>query len=328
MNIESGRNIIKKTSVPDVTQIDRLLLEKLRCPVCAEGTFRENGQDELKCQACKRSFPIIRGIPNLTYFPESNDEAITFNNMQAQYERQVHDHAAQGAYEDIPIRQYGDKTEAMATGWAKDFPEPFLDFGCGTGLVCRSLKKVHLEVFGLDISPVSVEKNVIDNGVLGVVANAFYVPFKNRAFETVCCVGVLHHIINLNRAIAEMARISNKYILISEICVDSYHPIWLKFKALLIKTVKLLLKFFGLLDIIKRTRGPHISGVGSRYERPLDPKDIVQLLKQAGFRTNRLGFWTNIGWNRRSRLKKLLIRMMVSRRRGTHFEIHAERERD
>lgn len=328
MNTRFG-NENKKSTVSDVVQIDRRLLEKLRCPACTEGTFQEICQEMVKCRACKRSFPVIDGIPNLSYFPESREEATVFDNLQARYECQIHDRAAQDTYEELVIGRYGDKTEAIATGWAKTFPGPFLDFGCGTGQICRCLKKVHAEVYGFDISPISVEQNVHDNDVFGVVANAFCVPFRSRAFETVCCNGVLHHIINLKSAIDEMARVSNKYILISETCVDSYHPIWLKFKLLLIKTLKLLLKFFGLLDISKQMLGTsHGSRVGSKYERCLDPKDIVELLKQAGFSANRLRFWTNIGWNRRSRLKKLLIRMMVSRRRGTHFEIHAERERD
>lgn len=311
-------------------------LDKLRCPACRRGTFQQSSQDQLRCEACKRSFPIMRGIADLSYFPESSDEAIAFNNTQAQYERQVHEDAAQGKYEQGVIRKFGDKTEAMSIGWAEGFPGPFLDFGCGTGQVCRSLRKYHADVYAFDISVISVEKNVRDNNVLGVVANAFYVPFANQAFATVCCNGVLHHIIDLESAIDEMARVSDRYILISEGCIRYYYPIWLRLiRGLRFReSVKLLLKWllrrFGLLEKVKRKIGGSRTagrGVGSKYERPLDPKDIVELLKRAGFRTNRLRFWTNLNWRRRSRLKKFLIRMMVSGRAGTHFEIQAERDK-
>ena len=315
-----------RTTISAVTQINHRLLAKLRCPACREGTFRETYRDVLICQAYNSSFPIISGIPDLTYFPKSNDEAIAFNNAQAQYESQIHNYVAQNDYEQIVIQRFGDKTESIATGWAKVFPGPILDFGCGTGQVCRYLRKYHAEVYGFDISPISVQKNVNDNGVLAVVANAFYVPFADRAFETVCCNGVLHHTVDLKTVISEMARVCNKHIVISEGCVSSYHPIWVKFRQYSFCSIKLLLKFCGLLDIIKRKRGiSRGTGTASKYERPLDPKDIVEFLKEASFKISRLRFWTNLNWRRRSRLKKLLIRMMVSRRAGTHFEIHAER---
>lgn len=308
------------------SQINHRLLEKLRCPACGEGTFQETCGDALRCQSCGRSFPIIRGIPNLTYFPEDTDEGTAFNRMQAQYEREIHDRSAQDEYDEIVIQRYGDKTEVIATGWAKDFPEPFLDFGCGTGQVCQYLRKYNTEVYAFDISIASVERNVHDNGVLAVAANAFYVPFADRAFETVCCNGVLHHIIDLKSAIDVMARVSNRYLVVSEVCVSSYYPLWLRSEQRLRGMLKLLLNLLGLLDRIQRKRSVSHGGiVGSKYERPLDPKEIMPLLEQAGFRIKRLRFWSNPNLRRRSPLKKLLIRMLVSRKAGTHFEICAER---
>lgn len=321
--------IAKEARYQMVTQINQRLLEKLLCPVCHEGTFRKTQQDMLICEACKRQFPIIRGIADLTYFPESREEAIDFNNIQAQHERQFHDSRAQDNYEEHVIQKFGDKTDAIATGWAKGFPDPILDFGCGTGQVCRFLRKYHAEVYGFDISPISVEQNVKDNGTLAVVANAFCVPFKDGTFETVCCNGTLHHIVDLKRVIDEMARVCKKYIVISEPCAYSYHPMRLRIKRRLRIAAKSLLKFFGLLEITKGMYKICSScGAVSKYERPLDPKDIVELFKQAGFKVTQLSFWTNLNWRRRSRLKKLLIRMMVSKRVGTHFEIHAERDED
>ncbi len=312
-----------------VTQINQRLLEKLLCPVCHEGTFRKTSQNMLICEACGRLFPVIRGIVDLTYFPEGGNEAIAFDNIQAQHERYVHDRRAEDDYEEHVIKKFGDKTEVIATGWAKTFPGPILDFGCGTGQVCRFLKKYHDEVYGFDISPISVRQNVKDNTVLAVVANAFCVPFKNSAFETVCCNGTLHHLVDLKRAIGEMARVCKKYIVISEPCVYNYHPMLLRIKRHLRIAAKSLLQFFGLLEIIKGMYKICSSGGAvSKYERPLDPKDIVELLKQAGFKVTRLSFWTNLNWRQRSHIKKLLIRMMVSKRVGTHFEIHAERDED
>ncbi len=88
-----------KTNVSDITQIDHRLLKKLRCPACGEGMFQQTYRDVLSCQSCKRPFPITHSIPNLTYFPEGTDEAIAFNNAQAEYERQTHEPVAQSKHE-------------------------------------------------------------------------------------------------------------------------------------------------------------------------------------------------------------------------------------
>ena len=321
-------------------RINPRLLVHLRCPACKAGTIEQSSQDSLTCQRCGLSFAIIDGIADLRWFPQDTTESTAFNNQQAQYESHLHDQQAQTDYEESVIHRYGDKTEAMARGWARDYLGPFLDFGCGTGQISRCLKQTGAELYGFDISPVSVRKNVTDNGVLGVVANAFYVPFKDRSFQTVCCNGVLHHIVDLDHAITEMTRVSALYVLISECAETSYHPRWLEPVAVCVlrcrrtitKLAKAILRSVGLLDRVRAAIAtapdrPAASprGHNSKYERGLDPYEVAALLDKHGFKVRYLRFWTNIDWRHRSRLKRILIRLMVSRRKGTHFEIHAAR---
>lgn len=226
------------------------------------------------------------------------------------------------------MKVYGDKTELIATAWAKALPGEVLDYGCGTGQLSRILKRYHSPVYAFDISSVSLSKNVQDNNVLAVSANAFHLPFKDKSFETVCCNGVLHHIVYLRSAITEMARISNRYIAISEPCTVAHYRILWKPPLLLRRAVKALLHASGLLGFARRLRQhfrPLGESGGSKYERPLEPSEVNELLEEVRFKVTIQRFWTNLNWKRRSRIKKVLMRILLSNKAGTHFEIRAER---
>ena len=314
-----------------MTKIDNRLREKLCCPAC-KGKLQYADKISFLCVVCKRSYPIIADIPEIVYYSNGGDEQLKFNNCQAQYERDIHDQEAK-SYEDRVVKVWGDKTELIATEWAKVFPGPVLDYGCGTGQLSRVLKRYHSPVYAFDISSVSVCKNIKDNNVLSVTANALYLPFRNRSFETVCCNGVLHHIIDLRSAITEMARVANRFIAISEPCTVAHYRI-----PSLRRVPKAILQAIGLLGFARQLRQrlrplgdsqcrkSRDSG-GSRYERGLEPHEVIEHLEEVGFEVNMLRFWTNLNWKRRSRIKRLLMRMLVSDKAGTHFEIRAERSK-
>ncbi len=314
-----------------MTKIDNRLYEKLCCPAC-KGKLQYEDKPSFLCAACGRSFPIIANIPELLYYPDGENEQSNFNNSQAQYERDIHERDAE-IYEDRIVKVWGDKTELIATEWAKMFPGPVLDYGCGTGQLSRVLKQCHSPVYAFDISSVSLCKNIKDNNVLAVIANAFHLPFGNRSFETVCCNGVLHHIIDLRAVITEMARIANRFILISEPCTVVHYRF-----PLLRRTAKVILQATGLLGFARQLRqylrlsddsgsskSRDSGGSKSKYERGLEPHEVIELLEGVGFGVRLLRFWTNLNWRRRSRIKRVLMRMLVSNKTGTHFEIRAER---
>lgn len=310
-------------------KIDKHFREKLCCPAC-KGELQYKDKSSVLCVACGTKYLIRDDIPNLIYY--SNGEGHeNFNNIQAQYERDVHNEEAE-IYEKRVVNVWGDKTELIATGWAKLFPGPVLDYGCGTGQISRVLKRYHSPVYAFDISSVSVSKNIQDNNVLAVTANAFHLPFKSKSFETVLCNGVLHHIIDLRAAVAEMSRVANRFIAISEPCPFSYYRILSKTSFFLRRAshalAKALLQVVGLLELVRRFRrhfGPQGDFGGSKYERQLEPCDVVGLLEEHGFKIKMLRYWTNLNWKRRSPLKKLLMRILISNKAGTHFEIRAER---
>ena len=195
-------------------RLDKRLFEILQCPFCT-GKLIGSG-DVLVCGHCDHQYGLQNGIPNLAIF-ESAADSDAFNKTQALYEKELHDEEARHDYEASVVKVFGTKTRLMAKQWARTISSissrssgdiKVLDYGCGTGQLSRVLSRAISPLFAFDISPVSVQRNVSENHVLACTANAFFLPFKDKTFDAVCINGVLHHIVDLDRAVAEIARIT------------------------------------------------------------------------------------------------------------------------
>jgi SAM-dependent methyltransferase len=106
----------------------------------------------------------------------------------------------------------------QATGWrrgddpwdvalraiAEARPRRVLDAGCGDGLFACSIAAP--VVVGIDSSPGMVER-ALSRGVDARVADLHELPFADGEFDVVVCAGVLHHLHDLDRAVAEIARV-------------------------------------------------------------------------------------------------------------------------
>jgi SAM-dependent methyltransferase len=101
-----------------------------------------------------------------------------------------------------------------------------LDAGCGNGVFVDYVSKHRpdLYVHGLDRSKEAL-KHVHVQKTLGDVTN---LPFENNSFDCVSCLEVIEHlpIPAFKEALSELARVANKYVLISvpyqEVLEDSY----------------------------------------------------------------------------------------------------------
>jgi len=238
---------------------------------------------------------------------------------QVKYEQRIHDNGAT-YYNDIIVKTYGTKTKIITLGWAKKFSGPFLDYGCGTGQVSSSLVKKHSDVFAFDISSNSVRINVKKNKVQAIVADLFYLPFKEKSFRTICINGVMHHVIDLETAFDEVTRISSDFICISEPCIINYYPIWWMFIRKSIVVFSFLLKI--LIGDLSKLRK---FSVGSKYERSLDPMLLIKLLEKSGFYLIYKKFYTDVDVLMDGKIKRIITRYFISNKKGTHFEICARR---
>ncbi|MCA9401346.1 MAG: class I SAM-dependent methyltransferase [Candidatus Omnitrophica bacterium] len=102
-----------------------------------------------------------------------------------------------------------------------------LDVGCGLGEYSRVAKQSNLYV-GLDNSLPRVAFANQKYRFPFLQADANVLPFKDNAFDAMLFANIAHHLTDeeLTRALTEMIRVSNKYIIIDD-CVSSHNQFFL-----------------------------------------------------------------------------------------------------
>lgn len=86
--------------------------------------------------------------------------------------------------------------------------EKLLDVACGLGRVIEVGIEKNIQVTGIDISNVAVEKckkKFPNNEIL--VANAEDLPFENNQFDCITCLGSLERMLDREKVIMEMQRV-------------------------------------------------------------------------------------------------------------------------
>ena len=94
-----------------------------------------------------------------------------------------------------------------------------LDVGCGNGYFTYYLSKWGTTI-GLDFSKSMLSQNP-SSGYLAQ-GSAYDLPFSDDSFDMVLCSNLLHHLDEPRKAIAEMKRVSKRYVVLSE--PNRYNP--------------------------------------------------------------------------------------------------------
>lgn len=81
------------------------------------------------------------------------------------------------------------------------------DFGCGQSLFIDIFRKLKYDAVFLDISQKAL--NTIDYGVK-IHASLTDIPLEDSYMDVIFCIGVVHHIPEMERAISELARVLKK----------------------------------------------------------------------------------------------------------------------
>lgn len=93
-----------------------------------------------------------------------------------------------------------------------------LDVGCAEGLFIRFLSKDRKFSVGVDISkPKLMRAKAYSNNLEStsfIFSDATCLPFRDNSFDLVICIDVLRYMINPCKAISELFRVSNKYVII------------------------------------------------------------------------------------------------------------------
>jgi len=117
------------------------------------------------------------------------------------------------------LRHFLEKA-ASETRWALGAlaTPALLDVGCGEGYVLRHLQRdwPTLETQGMDgdREALALARRACP-GTLFLQADAARLPFRDRSFDMLTCLEVLEHLREPGQALAELARVSRRYILLS-----------------------------------------------------------------------------------------------------------------
>ena len=88
-----------------------------------------------------------------------------------------------------------------------------LDVGCGTGVITAEISALTKgDIIGIDIdqNKLAYAREVVDAGVTLINADTLNLPFKDRTFDLVVFSVVLMHIKEQQKAVNEMARVTQK----------------------------------------------------------------------------------------------------------------------
>jgi ubiquinone/menaquinone biosynthesis C-methylase UbiE/uncharacterized protein YbaR (Trm112 family) len=200
--------------------------ELLRCPTC-HGSL--GGTDQLRCAACDRAYPVIDGIPRLL------DETVPGVAAKA---REAEGWAAmaraQGWYEPDDTVDAALPYVCRDLGWDDHaWKSNEHSFGLLLGLLRpgqRVLEVGAAKCWGaphvIAAGCTYVGTDILADPKIGLGRGAFYessagpflrvqadgesLPFDDGSFDVTYCVATLHHALDLNRMVAEMARVTRR----------------------------------------------------------------------------------------------------------------------
>lgn len=100
---------------------------------------------------------------------------------------------------------------------ARALPPPILDFGCGGGALVSALRREGIDAFGIELDEARIHDRLLDEARPWVTlyGGAFPSPFADRQFASVVSSEVLEHIPHPAAAVAEMARLATKRLMIT-----------------------------------------------------------------------------------------------------------------
>lgn len=185
----------------------------------------------------------------------------------------------------------------------------------------RYIANIGREIVGVDLSKnmCKIAKRLC--GIQVVIGDCLNLPFKDKAFDVICVSGVLHHFPHqLERAFSEIGRCARKAVCIIESSATSPRTF--------LKPILFLNKLYGWilfhLYTYTHVREKYTCSI---FEKPLNPKKLVRLLKKEGLQISEIRFFNHIPLITflPESFRKHLVKSMLSSDRGTDVEIIATR---
>jgi ubiquinone/menaquinone biosynthesis C-methylase UbiE len=134
-----------------------------------------------------------------------------------------------------------------------------LEVGCGTGLLLERIARFARAAKGVDLSPGMLEK-ARGRGLDVVEGSATSLPFPDEAFDATCAFKVLAHVRDIERALAEMLRVTRRH---GVVVAEFYNP-W---------SLRALAKRLGPAGAISHRTDE--SAVFTRFDSPSRVRELV-----------------------------------------------------
>ena len=93
-----------------------------------------------------------------------------------------------------------------------------LDVGCGEGFMLKLIHENHpkSKLIGCDLSPKAIEKaKIILPNFDFYVSDGYCIDFPDKTFDVVVCTEVLEHVYEPAKMLAEIKRLSQRYVLLT-----------------------------------------------------------------------------------------------------------------
>lgn len=202
-----------------------------RCPLC-RGALLEAGRTGLQCQTCSRSYESIAGIPDLrinapSWIDCDSDRAKARWIVEHLADRPVEEvvrnvfSEVRGLYDDNVERRTRSVMAAPKRlrreirGWLDDSTarSPFLDLGCGPGMLLAAAAAEGRAGIGVDVSMVWLvvaQRLILAHGGSPVLAAGFAesLPLADESVEAVVSLDVIEHVGDQRAYLREMDRVT------------------------------------------------------------------------------------------------------------------------
>jgi SAM-dependent methyltransferase len=177
------------------------------CPSCRSGPLVSSGPlltgaadiGAIQCGSCEAAFPVLNGVPR---FVSSDQYAGSFGFQWNKFRETQLD-----SFVGLPVTA---QRLFEVTQWPKRLRGcRILEAGSGAGRFTEVLLRTEAEVFSFDLST-AVDANMANNGraenLTLFQASIYEIPFPERHFDKVICLGVLQHTPDPELAFANLSR--------------------------------------------------------------------------------------------------------------------------
>jgi SAM-dependent methyltransferase len=217
--------------------------------------------------------------------------------MSESLEQRLHEYYTQTAdgYDEAQIHEGDEHSYAlmMLRGVLMEKRyQSLLDVGCGTGRTLSALQQSSLPMQLWGIEPVEALRRIaITKGLdskLILEGSGYALPFADRSIDCVTAFGVLHHVEEPQRVIAEMLRVAKKAIFVSDHNIYGMGSLPTRFGKQMLRS---LLGFRSLRFVMTKGRGYH----DTNYDGIFYPFSVFEHLEQIKNQTRQMSLISTKG---------------------------------